>query len=86
MCLRHSQTMDMAVTTILFPELQFHYDPVIDSLYITATCRFYLYFFVRPDFAVRSFSPLFDTTTPFLAIPLYMAHPIAPPASSPSLS
>ena len=84
----HSQTIDMAATTILFtelPELQFHYDPVIDSLYITATCHFRVYFFFRCDFAVPLFSPLFDPAAPFLAIPLYMAHPVGPPTSPPQL-
>ena len=79
--------MDMAATAILYaelPELQFHYDPVIDSLYITATCHFHLYFFFRRGFAVPLFSPLFDPITPFLAIPLYMAHPAAPPVSPPT--
>ena len=79
--------MDMAVTIILFaelPELQFHYDPVIDSLYITATCRFRLYFFFSHDFAIPLFSPLFDPATPFLAIPLHMAHPAAPPIPPPA--
>ena len=82
----HSQTMDMAAIVILFaelPKLQFHYDPVIDSLYITTTCCFRLYFFFCCDSVVPLFSPLFDPATPFLAIPLYMAHPIAPPVSPP---
>ena len=83
-CPRHSQTMDMAATVILFaelPELQFHYDFTIDSLYIIATCCFRLYFFFSRDFAAPLFSPLFDLTTAFLATPLYMAHPKAPPVS-----
>ena len=77
--------MNMAATTILFTELlklQFHYDPMIDSLYITATYHFHLYFFFHRDFAVPLFSPLFDPAAPFLAIPLYMAHPAAPSISS----
>ena len=87
----------MAVTTILFVELlelQFHYDLVIDSLYITTTYHIRLYFFFRHDFAVPLFSPLFNPTAPFLAIPLYMAHPaalpvapsVSPPQLVPSLS
>ena len=78
--------MDMAVTAIIFTkllEVQFHYDPMIDSLYITVTCHFRLYFFFCRDFAVPLFSPLFDPTAPFLAIPLYMAHLVAPPAAPP---
>ena len=79
--------MDLAVIAILFvelSELQFHYDLVIDSLYITATYRFRLYFFFHRDFTVSLFSPLFDLATPFLAILLYMAHPAAPPVSPPA--
>ena len=80
--------MVMAATAIHFAELlklQFHYDSMIDSLYITATCRFRLYFFFRCDVAVPLFSPLFDLITPFLATPMYMAHPAAPPVSPPQL-
>ena len=87
-CPRHSQTMDMVATAILFaelPKLQFHFNLVIDSLYIIATCCFHLYFFFHRDFVVALFSPLFDPTAPFLAIPLYMAHPAAPPISLPQL-
>ena len=85
----YSQTMDMAATAILFaelPELQFHYDPVIDSLYVTTTYHFHLYFFFCCDFAVPLFSPLFDPAAPFLVIPLYMAHPAATPPVSPPAS
>ena len=81
-CSRHSQTMNMAVIVI---ELQWHYDHVMDSLYMTGTCRFRLYFFFRRDFAVPLFHHLFDPTTTFLAIPLYMAHPVPPPASLPQI-
>ena len=81
----HSQTatMDaMAVLFITFPDLQFHYDPMFDSLYITGTCHFRLYFFARRDFAVPLFHPLFDLTAPYIAISLQVAYP-APPAVSP---
>ena len=82
----HSQIMDMAVMVILFtelPEFQLHYDHVIDSLYITATCRGHLYIFFRQDFVVPLFHPLFNLATPFLILPLHMAHPKEPPAVPP---
>ena len=82
----HSQTMDMAMTIMLFAEmaeLQWHYDHVIDFLYMTATYRLCLYIFFCRDFAVPPFSPLFDPLSPFLVIPLYMAHPIRPPTAPP---
>ena len=73
--------MDMAATIILFaemPGLQWHYDYVIESLYMTATCQFRLYIFFHWDFVVPLFSLLFDPVAPFLAISLHMAHPIPP--------
>ena len=75
---RYSQTMKMDVTTILFiefPDLQLHYDPMFDSLYITGTCHFRLYFFFRRDSVVPFFHPLFDLATPYIAITLHVAHP-----------
>ena len=86
---RYSQTIDMAVTTILFIEflkLQFHLDPVIDSVYIIGTCHFHLYFF----FCMVPLShPLFDPTIPFIAILVHMAHlvasPVPPPTSPPQV-
>ena len=80
----HSQTIDQAAMTILFikfHDLQFHIDSVIDSVYITGTCRFRLCFFFRRDFAVPFSHPLFDPAAPFIVIPLYMAHPVPPPAA-----
>ena len=67
----HSQTMDWAVIAILFikfPNLQFHIDPVIDSVYITGTCHFRLYFFFCKDFGVPLSHPLFDPAAPFIVI------------------
>ena len=63
---------------------------MIDSVYITGTCRFRLYFFFLRDFAVPLFHPLFDPATPFIAIPLHMAQPapsptVIPPASPPQI-
>ena len=85
--------MDIAATIILFvemPELQWHYNHVIDSLYMTATCQLCLYIFFHRDFVVPLFSPLFDPASPFLAILLYIAHPIppsvAPPTTPPQLA
>ena len=74
----------MTVMVVLFAELlelQLHYNPVIDSLYITTTCRFHLYIFFRRDFAFPLFSPLFDLASPFLTIPPHIAYPAAPPAA-----
>ena len=82
----YSQIIDMVATVVLFaelPEFQLHNDLVIDSLSITATCRFRLYIFFRRDFAAPLFSPLFDLASPFLAIPLHMAHLVLPPAAPP---
>ena len=55
---------------IEFPDLQFHHDPMFDSLYITGTCHFRLYFFACRDFAVSLFHLLFDPAAPYIAIPL----------------
>ena len=85
---RHSQTMDQAATTILFiefPDLQFHVNPVIDYVYITGTCHFHLYFFFHTDFSIPLSHPLFDPAAPFIAIPLYMAHPV-PPLATPAVT
>ena len=84
-CPHHSQTLEMVATIIIFtelPEWHLHYDPILDSLYITATCCFRLYIFFFHDFIVPLFSPSFDPTAPFLAMPIYMAHPAAPPAAA----
>ena len=70
-----------AVLFIEFPDLQLHYDPMFDSLYITVTCRFRLYFFFHRDFAVPLFHSLFDPTTPYIAIALQVAHPGSPPVA-----
>ena len=83
---RHSQITKMDATTILFiefPDLQFHHDPMFNSLYITSTCHFCLYFFAHRNFVVPLFHPLFDPTTPYIAIPLHMAH-LAPPTAPPA--
>ena len=42
---RHSQTLVMEVTTVLFielPEMQLHYNPMFDFLYIVGSYRFQL--------------------------------------------
>ena len=92
MYLCHSWAMDMAVMAILFIELlelQFHLDPMIESVYIIGTCHFCLHFFFRRDFAVPLSHPLFDPAVPFIAIPLHLAHPAAltipPPPSPPQI-
>ena len=83
------------MTVVLFadlPELQLHFDLMLDSIYITATYRVRLYIFFLRDFAVPLFSPLFDPVAPFLAVPLHMAHPaipsippVPPPTSPPQV-
>ena len=83
----------MGILFIEFPDLQFHIGPMIDSVYITGTCSFRLYFFFCRDFAVPLSYPLFDPAAPFIAISLHMAHPapppvapaVTPPASSPQV-
>ena len=65
------------------PEWQWHYDLALDSLYLMATARFRLYVFFHRAFVVPLFSLLFDPTTLYLAVPVYMAHPPAPPPPQP---
>ena len=75
--LHYSQTAMMDATTMLFiefPDLQFHYDPMFDSLYITGTYHFYLYFFACRDFVILLFHPLFDPIAPYIAISLQVTH------------
>ena len=81
---RHSQTVTMDATTILFIEFlnfQLHYDPMFGSLYMIGTGRFRFYFFFHRDFAVPLFHPLFNLTTPYIAIALHVAHPASPLAA-----
>ena len=76
-CLCHSQTTVM-VAIVFFtevPEWQWHYDHVLDSLYLTTTSRVCLYRFFQRAFATPIFSPFFDPTAQFLGVSLYMAHP-----------
>ena len=67
---------------IEFPDLYFHLDPVIDSAYIAGSCRFHFYFIFRRDFTVPLTHPLFDPSTPYIAIRQYMAHPFPPPLAA----
>ena len=79
---RHSQTLVMEAMTVLFielPEMQLHYDPMFDSLYIVGSCRFRLYLFSHQDFGIPLFHPTFDPLVPYFAMPLYVAHPTPPP-------
>ena len=72
----------MEVTAILFielPEMQLHYDPMFDSLYIVGSCRFRLYLFSHRDFGIPLFHPVFDPSVPYFAMPLNVAHPAPPP-------
>ena len=76
-----------AATGILFiefPELHIHLDPFIDSVYISGSCCFRLYFFFRRDFAVLLMHPLFDPAAPYIVIPLYMAYPFLSPPAAPT--
>ena len=80
---RHSQTLAMDTTAVLFleiPNMQLHYDPMSDSLYIAGSCRFCLYLFSNRNFAVPLFHPAFDPAIPYFAFPLHVAHPAPPPA------
>ena len=82
---RHSQTIEQAATSALFlkfPDLHFHVDPALDSVYIATTCRFRFYFFFCRDFAVPLTHPLFDPSAPFIVMPLYMAYPFPPLAAA----
>ena len=72
----------MSVLFIEFPELHIHLDPFIRSMYISGSCRFQLFFFFCRDFAVLLMHPLFDPIAPYIAIPLYMAHPFRPPPAA----
>ena len=78
--------MTNATTGILFiefPELHIHLDSFIYLVYISGSCHFRLYFFFCRDFAVPLMHPLFDPAAPYIAIPLYMAHPFpSPPAAA----
>ena len=78
----------IAVTIIFYaevPEWQCHYNLALDSLYPMATARFRLYVFFHRAFAAPLYSPLFDSTTPYLVVPLYMAHldPVPPLQAQP---
>ena len=85
----HSQTTAMAAIAFFakVPKWQWHYNPALDSLYLTATSRVCLYIFFYLPFAVSVLSQFFDPEAHFDRIPLYMAHPAAlspqplPPAS-----
>ena len=68
----------MVILFAELPKLQLHFDPVLDSIYITATCHVRYYIFFRRAFVVPLFSPLFDLVVPFLAVPLHMVHPVTP--------
>ena len=83
--LRHFQIMENSVTGALFiefPNLHFHLDPVLDSVYIAGSCRFHFYFFFSRDFVDPLTHPLFDPTAPYIAIPIYMALPFPPPTAA----
>ena len=82
----------MDTTATLFfeiPEMQLHYDPMYDSLYIVGSCHFRLYLFSNRNFAAPLFHPAFDPIALYFVIPLHVAHPApspipaAPPPASP---
>ena len=81
----HSQIMENVATGVLFiefPNLHFHLHPFMDSGYIAGSCRFHFYFFFNRDFVVPLTHPLFNPTAPYIAIPIYMAHPFPPPVAA----
>ena len=68
----------IAATIVFYAEVlewQWHYNLALDSVYLMTTARFHLYVFFHRAFVVPLYSPLFDLTTPYLVVPLYMAHP-----------
>ena len=78
----------MVIATIVFfaevQEWHWHYDPFLDSLYLTASSHFLLYMFFYRTFAIPLLSPLFDPPAPFYGVLLYMAHLIpVPPHQAP---
>ena len=78
----HSQTLVIDATTVLFleiPNMQLHYDPMFDLLYIVGSCHFRLYLFSHRDFAIPLFHPAFDPSIPYFAILLHVTHPAPPP-------
>ena len=81
MFLHYSHIVVMDTTAMLFleiPDMQLHYDPIFDSLYIVGSCHFCLYLFSNRNFAAPLFHPTFDPIVPYFAIPLHVAHPIPP--------
>ena len=82
----HSQMAEIVATIIFYAEMskwQWHYDLALDSLYFMATAWFRLYVFFHRAFGFPLFSPLFDPTTPYFTVLVYMAHPPAPPPPQP---
>ena len=82
----HIPKMDATILFVEILDMQLHYDPIFDSLYIVGSCRFRIYFFSDRDFAVPLFDPTFDPSTPYIAFPLHVAHPTplaTPLAASP---
>ena len=61
------------------PDMQLHYDPMFDSLYIVGSCLFCLYLFSHRDFAIPLFHPAFNPSVPYFTISLHVAHPAPPP-------
>ena len=62
------------------PDMQLHYDPMFDSLYIVGSCHFRLYLFSNRNFAAPLFHLAFDPVVSYFAIPLHVAHLAPPPA------
>ena len=73
--------MDATATLFIeIPDIQLHYDPTYDSLYIAGTCHFRFYLFSDRNFTFPLHHPAFDPAAPYFGIPLHVAHP-APPAA-----
>ena len=81
--------MDTTATPFIeIPDIELHYDPMYDSLYIVGSRHFHLYLFSNKNFAAPLFHPAFDPPAPYFAIPLHVAHPalpLAPAAPAASL-
>ena len=70
---------EMAILFIEVPDIELHYDPMFNSLYIVGSCRFWLYFFSHRDFTIPFLHPAFDPSVPYFAMPLHVSHPAPPP-------
>ena len=75
----HSQTVEMATMAFFIevPEWQWHYNPALDSLYMTTLSRMHLYLFFQRPFIVSVVNLVFNPVAIFDGIPLHLAHSVA---------